>query len=84
MKRTQVQLEEELYSTLRERAFQGHTSVASVIRTMLRERTQPGIVCHTPKKTLKSFSFIGAGASRGKGSGTISRRHDEVLGEGRW
>jgi hypothetical protein len=79
MKRTQVQLEEELYSTLRERAYREHSSVASVIRTMLRECTQPGVVCRTPKKTLKSFSFVGAGASRGKGAGTISQRHDEEL-----
>ncbi|MBI4253322.1 hypothetical protein HY623_04075 [Candidatus Uhrbacteria bacterium] len=79
MKRTQLQLEEELYTTLRERAFQEHSSVASVIRTMLREQMRPSIVCRTPKHTIKDFSFIGAGASRGKGAGTISKRHDEEL-----
>ncbi len=81
MKRTQLQLEEELYTTLRERAFQEHTSVSSVIRTMLWEQTRPDMVCHIPKRTLKNFSFIGAGASKGKGAGagTVSIRHDEAL-----
>ncbi|MEK7122550.1 MAG: ribbon-helix-helix protein, CopG family [Patescibacteria group bacterium] len=79
MKRTQLQLEEELYDTLRERAFREQTSMAALIRTMLAQQMKPGVLCRAPKRTLKDFSFIGSGASRGRGSGTIAACHDEEL-----
>ena len=81
MKRTQVQLEEELFSTLRERAYREHTSVAGIIRSLLHEQLRPGVVCSTPKRSLKDFSFVSAGTSAGKGKKNISELHDEALAD---
>ena len=79
MKRTQIQLDEGTFETLRRRAFRERRSIADVVREILRGEVRP-----SPKGdrlTLKSFSFIGRGASRGKGAGTVSLRHDEEFAE---
>ncbi|TSC78194.1 MAG: hypothetical protein G01um101429_882 [Parcubacteria group bacterium Gr01-1014_29] len=78
MKRTQIQLDEHTRDILRKRAFHERRSVSDVIREALRESIH--------RQEMKpfgvaSFSFIGAGVSRGKRSGRISEKHDEELGE---
>lgn len=76
MKRTQIQLEEEVFDALRQRAFATHTSVAAQIRTALRSYAA---VPETYSCRQKTFSFVGAGSSRGRGTGKISEEHDEEL-----
>lgn len=76
MKRTQIQLEEEIFDALRERAHATHTSIAEQMRTALRAYAAVPEIRSCKKKT---FSFIGAGSSRGRGAGKISERHDEAL-----
>ena len=77
MKRTQIQLDEKTWETLRERAFRERRSVAQVVREMLRvhfrEMAKP--------RGISSFAFIGSGASRGSRRGRVSERHDEALAE---
>lgn len=80
MKRTQIQLDERTWEVLRERAFHEKRSIADVVREMLRLH-----IGKTPKaRRISSFSFIGSGASRGRGRGQIAERHDEALGEALW
>lgn len=82
MKRTQIQLDEASFETLRERAFHNRTSVAEEIRRLVRA----GLV-HAPgeKRPGNSrefrFSFVGKGKSRGPGAGTISERHDDEFAD---
>lgn len=76
MKRTQIQLEEEVFDALHERAYATHTSVAAQIRAALRSYAAVPEIYSCKKK---NFSFIGAGSSRGKRAGKISEKHDEEL-----
>ena len=80
MKRTQIQFEEPVFESLRKQAFMERTSIAEIIRRAVGER----LIITSPKKRTKKlssryFSFIGAGRSTGRGSGTIAKRHDEEL-----
>ena len=78
MKRTQIQLDEHIWDILRKRAFHERRSVSELIREALQERIYGQKV---KPSDIASFSFIGAGVSRGKRSGHISETHDEELGE---
>ena len=75
MKRTQIQLEEDVFSKLREIAYQRDVSVAYLIREAIDQTygTSPS----TPG--LASLTFVGQGAGRSNGS--VSENHDEELGE---
>lgn len=77
MKRTQIQLDEKTWEVLRERAFRERRSIADVVRGMLRVHVKEAV---KPSR-IRPFSFIGSGASHGRGRGTIAGRHDDVLGE---
>jgi hypothetical protein len=74
MIRTQIQLEEPTWERVREIAFQKKSSIAAVIREMIRAQVFPKT---KPKLRMGDFSFIGSGKSNGKGAGTIAGRHDE-------
>ncbi|HEY4509591.1 MAG TPA: CopG family transcriptional regulator [Candidatus Paceibacterota bacterium] len=79
MIRTQIQLDESTWERLRQIAFQGKSSIAAVIREMINTQVSP------KKKAMsrtEDFTFIASGRSRGKGSGTISERHDEEFSDG--
>lgn len=76
MKRTKIQLEEKVWEALRTKAFEERSSVAEIIRRMVRQYTQKSGI---EKCTDPSFSFVGSGRSRGKGSGKIAERHDEEI-----
>ena len=77
MKRTQIQLDENTWEALRERAFKEKSSVAALIRGFLQSQVVPAK--KKKKLSMKDFTFIGIGKSRGKGSGKISVDHDEEL-----
>ena len=79
MIRTQIQLEESTWERLREIAFQRKTSVAAVIREMIKVRVRPA---QKTNLRMEDFTFIGSGRSAGKGSGTIAKRHDEEFADG--
>ncbi|OHA65659.1 MAG: hypothetical protein A3D64_01695 [Candidatus Wildermuthbacteria bacterium RIFCSPHIGHO2_02_FULL_49_9] len=79
MKRTQIQLEELVWEALRARSFQERRSIAEIIREMVRSQMEK----RKARKpySIRDFSFIGAGASRGKGAGAVSERHDEEFAD---
>lgn len=78
MKRLQIQLDEAIYEALRRRAFEEQASMASIVRDALTGSVgTPG----PPPRTLKDFSFIGAGSSEPPPDGPVSARHDEFLDE---
>lgn len=79
MKRTQIQLEEELFEQLRYQAFRERRSLAGVIRHILRERVLLPFPSQRKARSLTVFSFVGSGASRGLGAGSISEKHDKEL-----
>ena len=79
MIRTQIQLEDSMWERLRQIAFQRKSSVAAVIREMIRTQVSPK---RKTKLRMEDFTFIGSGRSRGKGAGTISERHDEEFADG--
>ncbi len=79
MKRTQIQLDEDMYEKLRRRAFERGCSISSLVRELLSD----SLGTRRPKRrpTLKDFSFIGAGRSRQGRLSPVSERHDEALEE---
>ncbi|MGE5278062.1 MAG: ribbon-helix-helix protein, CopG family [Acidobacteriota bacterium] len=81
MRRTQVQLDEALYATLRRRAYDQGTSMASIIRESLSKTFGPRAGKRRPPRSLRRFSFVGAGRSDQKRLAPVSERHDEALAE---
>lgn len=79
MKRTQIQLDEWTYETLRRRAYERGSSISALIRNVLAQSLRG----RGPKRRvhLKQFRFIGAGRSRQGRLGPVSERHDEALAE---
>ena len=79
MKRTQIQLDEWIYETLRRQAYQQGCSVSALIRNMLAQTLRP----RSPKRrsSLKQFPFIDAGRSQQGRLAPVSERHDEVWAE---
>jgi len=75
MKRLQVQLDDELYSRLKEEAHMRGTSMASLIREVL--KTSLGM----RMRGLMNFPFIGAGESKQGELSPVSERHVEALEE---
>jgi hypothetical protein len=76
MKRAQIQLEEETFEILRQRAFQEKKSISGVIRELIhKEMTLPA-----QQKSLskKDFRFIGAGKSLQGSLKPVSERHDQI------
>jgi hypothetical protein len=62
---------------VRRQAYQKNNSIASIVRHILQKEISGAI--EPQKRTVRSFSFIGSGRSRGKGTGKVSKRHDEEL-----
>ncbi len=79
MRRTQIQLDEETYETLRRRAFEKGCSISSMVRDLLAQSLR----ARKPKRKLaiKDFTFIAAGRSRQGRLSPVSERHDEALAE---
>jgi len=78
MIRTQIQLDESTWERLRQIAFQRKSSIAAVVREMIKAQVSPK---RKTKLRMEDFTFIGSGRSRGKGAGTISERHDEEFAD---
>ncbi|MGH7371904.1 MAG: ribbon-helix-helix protein, CopG family [Candidatus Methylomirabilales bacterium] len=79
MKRTQIQLDERIYETLRRRAFEKGCSISALIRELLAHALGTGRARRRP--TMKDFTFIGAGRSSQGRLSPVSERHDEALEE---
>jgi hypothetical protein len=79
MKRTQIQIDEEVYELLRHRAFKEKKSIAGVIREIVKRDISQSD--HLPSSSNKHFRFIGVGRSKQGPIKPISERHDEVLEE---
>lgn len=79
MKRAQIQLEEETFEILRQRAFQEKKSIAGVIRELIHKETN--LVARQKPLSLKDFRFISAGKSRQGSLEPVSERHDQALEE---
>jgi hypothetical protein len=79
MKRAQIQLEEEMYDSLRHRAFKEKKSIAGVIREIIKKEITPSDRSH--RSTIKDFTFVGIGRSRQGLFKPVSERHDEALEE---
>ena len=79
MKRTQIQLDEEVYELLRHRAFKEKKSIAGVIREIVKEDiSQPD---RHRSFSVNDFAFIDAGRSKQGRLKPVSERHDEALEE---
>ena len=78
MIRTQIQLDESTWEKLRQIAFQRKSSIAAVVREMIKAQVSPK---RKTKLRIEDFTFIGSGRSRGKGAGTIAERHDEEVAD---
>jgi hypothetical protein len=79
MKRTQIQLHEEVYELLRHWAFKEKKSIAGVIREIVK-----GDMCqsnHYRSSSVKDFAFIGVGRSKQGRLRPVSERYDEALEE---
>jgi len=77
MRRTQIQLEENVFEALRAQAFQEKCSLASLIRATLRQSFPHAEEKHIAH-SVQSFSFMGKGKSAQK---SVSKRHDKALWE---
>jgi hypothetical protein len=75
MKRAQIQLEEETFEVLRQRAFQEKKSISGIIREVI----QKEMALSSPKKPLsaKELRFIGAGKSLQGSLKPVSEKHDQ-------
>lgn len=75
MRRAQIQLDEDLYTALRRRAYEQGRSMAAVVRDVLADALIP------PKRmrSLDDFDFIGSGRSHQNPGHPVSEHHDEAL-----
>ena len=79
MKRAQIQLEEETFEVLRQRAFQEKKSIAGLIRELIDK--EMAIQAQHKPLSLKDFRFIAAGKSLQGSLKPVSERHDQALEE---
>ena len=78
MKRTQLQLDDDIYQILRTQAYEEGVSIAGLVRKILRQH-----LSQAPEKSrnLQDFSFIASGRSEMTDIDPISERHDEALAQ---
>jgi hypothetical protein len=79
VRRTQIQLDPEVYDALRRRAFDEGRSLSALVRESLAEYL--GTAKRRPRLSLKALTFVGAGRSRQGRLAPVSERHDEALAE---
>lgn len=77
MKRALIQFDEETYLKLRQTAFDAKKSISAVVRDMV----DKGLASGKRKKyrSVRDFSFIGAGNSDHGRLAPVSERHDDAL-----
>ena len=78
MKRTQLQLDEDTYQTLRAQAYEEGVSIAGLVRKILRQH-----LFDAPQRprNIQEFSFIASGQSEESELDPISEHHDEALAQ---
>jgi len=79
MKRAQIQIDEEMYELLRNRAFKEKKSIAGVIREIVKKDISQSD--RHRSNSIKDFTFIGVGRSKQGPLKPVSERHDEALKE---
>lgn len=79
MKRAQIQIDEEVYELLRNRAFKEKKSIAGVIREIVKKDIFQSD--RHQSSSIKDFAFIGVGRSRQGPLKPVSERHDQALEE---
>jgi hypothetical protein len=79
MKRAQIQLEEETFEALRQRAFREKKSISGVIRELIQKEITPPT--RQRPISIKDFRFVGAGKSLQGPLKPVSERHDQALEE---
>lgn len=77
MKRIQVQLSERTLRALRRRALARGCSLSALVRALLAQAL--GTSRAKRRRSMKDFTFIGAGRSRQGRLSPVSERHDEAL-----
>ena len=77
MKRAQIQIDEEVYELLRNRAFKEKKSIAGVIREIVKKDISQSD--RHRSSSIKDFTFIGVGRSKQGPLKPVSERHDEAL-----
>ena len=76
MRRIPIQFDEEIYRTLKRRAFEEQRSIASIVRESV-ER----FVSRRKPLTIADFTFVGAGRNPSDRKDRTSENHDEALAE---
>lgn len=79
MKRAQIQIDEEVYELLRNRAFKEKKSIAGVIREIVKKDIFQSD--RHRSSSIKDFTFVGIGRSKQDLLKPVSERHDEALEE---
>ena len=78
MKRALVQLEEETYQQLRQRAFRQQRSISSLVREIVVKALEGDAGPARPRR-VSEFLSVGAGRSQQGRLSPISEKHDEAL-----
>jgi len=78
MKRAQIQLDDETYSALRQRAFEVRQSMSAVVRDTLAAALN---VKRAKARTVGTFRFVASGRSLNRSGQPVSERHDAALAE---
>ena len=73
MIRTQIQLDDQTYEALRQKAFAERKSLSAVVRELLSRA-----LGSQTRKARRKFTFVGMVRGRKK---DVSARHDDYLGE---
>jgi metal-responsive CopG/Arc/MetJ family transcriptional regulator len=77
VRRTQIQLPDELYQEVRRRSYEQGTSLSEMVRRLLRDSLRPRA---GPRRLrTRDFSFVGAARSKQGRLEPVSERHDEAL-----
>ena len=77
MKRTLIQLDDDVYRALRQRAFREERSIASLVREMVASGL--GEHARTRRRTIAQFSSVRAGRSQQDRHAPVSEKHDDAL-----
>ncbi len=75
MRRTQVQLDNDIYELLRQEAFNEGVSISELVRRIIRRYMEAG----DRTAQAASLSFVGMGESVQGDLAPVSERHDEAL-----
>jgi plasmid stability protein len=78
MRRTLVQLDDETYRKLRQRAFREERSISSVVRELLATGLE-GNTSRTRLTRVSQLSSVGAGRSKQGALSPVSEQHDAAL-----